>query len=51
LIKAQLVTSKKSMLTHILLGSTTEKVVRHAACPVLMVREYERELIQEPRPS
>jgi nucleotide-binding universal stress UspA family protein len=25
-------------LKHVLLGSTTERVVRHAACPVLTVR-------------
>ncbi|MDB6112680.1 MAG: hypothetical protein JWR69_4430 [Pedosphaera sp.] len=25
-----------------MLGSTTEEVVRHAACPVLAVREFEQ---------
>lgn len=32
-------------LTRMLLGSTTEKVVRHAPCPVLIVRESEREFV------
>lgn len=29
-------------LQHLLLGSTAERVVRHALCPVLVVRENER---------
>lgn len=32
-------------LKHILLGSTAERVVRHAPCPVMTVREREREFI------
>ena len=32
-------------LSRMMLGSTTEKVVRHARCPVLIVRETEREFI------
>jgi nucleotide-binding universal stress UspA family protein len=32
-----------SGLKHILMGSTAERVVRHAPCPVLVVRENERE--------
>ena len=33
-------------LKHVLVGSTTEKVVRKAPCPVLCVREKEREFVQ-----
>jgi universal stress protein A len=32
-------------LKHALLGSTTERVVRHAPCPVLVVREVEHEFV------
>jgi nucleotide-binding universal stress UspA family protein len=32
-------------LRHVLLGSTTERVVRHAPCPVLVVRPREREFV------
>lgn len=32
-------------LKHILLGSVTENVVRHAPCPVLTVREHEHEFV------
>jgi len=31
-----------------LLGSTAERVVRHAGCPVLVVRETEREFVAQP---
>ncbi len=34
-------------LTHVLLGSTAERVVRHATCPVLVVREQEHEFVAE----
>lgn len=30
-------------LKHVFVGSTAERVVRHAPCPVLVVREHERE--------
>ncbi|PYK98861.1 MAG: universal stress protein [Verrucomicrobia bacterium] len=33
-------------LKHALLGSTTERVVRYAPCPVLVVREREHEFVQ-----
>lgn len=33
-------------LKHVLLGSVAESVVRHAPCPVLTVREHEREFIE-----
>jgi len=32
-------------LKHTFLGSTTERVVRHAPCPVLTVRERERDFV------
>ena len=32
-------------LAHVLLGSTAERVVRYAPCPVLVVREREHEFI------
>ncbi len=32
-------------LKHIFAGSTTERVVRHAPCPVLVVRDEEREFL------
>ena len=33
-------------IKHLWLGSTTERVVRHAQCPVFVVREGEREILQ-----
>jgi nucleotide-binding universal stress UspA family protein len=35
-----------SGLNHVLLGSVTERVVRHAPCPVLVVREHQHEFIR-----
>ena len=32
-------------LKHALLGSTTERVVRHAPCPVMVVRSHERDFV------
>lgn len=38
-------THGRTGLEHVLLGSTAEKVVRHAGCPVLIVREHERDFV------
>lgn len=38
-------THGRSAIAHALLGSTTERVVRHAPCPVLVVRQQERDFI------
>ena len=38
-------THGRSGLTRALIGSTAERVVRHAPCPVLVVREGEREFV------
>lgn len=35
-------------LAHLFTGRTTERVVRHAPCPVLVVREREHDFLQEP---
>jgi nucleotide-binding universal stress UspA family protein len=35
-------------LKHVLLGSTAERVVRHAPCPVLTVRDREHEFVEIP---
>jgi nucleotide-binding universal stress UspA family protein len=40
-------THGRSGVRHFLLGSTTERVVRHAHCPVLVVRQTEHDFIGE----
>jgi nucleotide-binding universal stress UspA family protein len=40
-----LATHGRSGLAHIFLGSVAERVVRHAPCPVLVVREGEHEFV------
>jgi len=35
-------------LAHLLIGSTAERVVRHAPCPVMVVREQERDFVSNP---
>lgn len=42
---AVLSTHGRTGLKHALLGSTAERVVRHAKCPVLVVREHERDFV------
>jgi universal stress protein A len=39
-------THGRTGLNHILLGSTAERVVRHAPCPVLTVRQKESDFIK-----
>lgn len=38
-------THGRTGLQHVLLGSVAERVVRHAPCPVLVVRETERDFV------
>jgi universal stress protein A len=39
-------THGRTGLSHVLMGSTAERVVRHANCPVLVLREQEHEFIE-----
>jgi universal stress protein A len=51
-LKADLIvisTHGRTGLTHALLGSTAERVVQHAPCPVLVVRPNEREFLRPKR--
>jgi len=41
-------THGRTGLAHAFLGSTTERVVRHAGCPVLVVREREHDFVGRP---
>ncbi len=48
-LKADLIiiaTQGNTGLKRLMLGSTTERVVRHATCPVFVLREREREIVQ-----
>jgi nucleotide-binding universal stress UspA family protein len=40
-------THSRGPVAHALLGSTAERVVHHAPCPVLVVRERERDFVKE----
>ena len=46
-----LATHGRTGLKRALLGSTAERVVRHASCPVLVVREKEHDFVQRDQPS
>jgi nucleotide-binding universal stress UspA family protein len=39
-------THGRTGLSHVLMGSTAERVVRHANCPVLVLREHEHEFVK-----
>lgn len=39
-------THGRTGFSHVLMGSTTERVVRHAKCPVLVLREQEHEFVE-----
>ena len=39
-------THGRSGVAHLFLGSTAERVVRHAPCPVMVVREHEHDFVE-----
>lgn len=41
-------THGRTGLSHLFIGSTAERVVRHAPCPVMVVREREHDFLAEP---
>ncbi|HEV8542625.1 MAG TPA: universal stress protein [Verrucomicrobiae bacterium] len=41
----------RKALARVFLGSTAERVVRHAPCPVMVVRERERDFLHEEKPG
>jgi universal stress protein A len=44
-------TQGRTGLAHLLIGSTAERVVRYAHCPVLVVRERETDFVQLTQPA
>jgi universal stress protein A len=40
-------TQGRTGLSHLFIGSTAERVVRHAPCPVMVVREREHDFLEE----
>ena len=44
-------THGRTGLAHVFMGSTAEQIVRRAGCPVLTVREREREFVRNTQPS
>ena len=41
-------THGRTGLAHVFMGSTAERVVRHAPCPTLIVREHEHDFVRSP---
>jgi universal stress protein A len=44
-------TQGRTGLSHLLIGSTAERVVRHAPCPVMVVREREHDFVKSRKES